>query len=241
MTSVLVDNRISDACERGLMRLGFSPLRLPPSPALPAAIASHPDTLFAKIGNELITSADYFETAPYVFSELREKHPSLKLSFTSDTFGKKYPSDCPFNSFTLRGKLYARGGSISENVLRAASEQGILHIDVKQGYAACTTLRFESSEGAYAITADKGMARLLRQNGALVTEIENGGISLPPYEYGFIGGACGVRENKIYFLGDIYKHPSAEKIVGAITDAGFEAISLSDEALFDGGGLIFID
>ena len=241
MTTVLVDCRISDACLRRLMILGFSPITLAPSADLPEAIASHPDTLFSKITDVLISSADYCDTAPFVFTDLRERHPSLTLRLSSDVFGKKYPLDCPFNALVLADKVYARAASISECVTECAASHGYEFVSVKQGYPACTTLAFESESGAYAITADDGMARTLTENGVKVTKISSGGISLPPYEYGFIGGASGVYKNKVYFLGDIKKHPDAQIILKTIADAGLEAVSLSDEPLFDGGGLIFID
>lgn len=241
MTSVLVDYRISDAIERRLMALGFYPLRLPPSASLPEAIASHPDTLVCRIGDELITSADYCDEAAYIFTELRERHPSLKIRFTEDAFGKEYPKDCPFNALKLGKRLYARGESISAAVLDTAREHGYEHISVRQGYPACTTLAFESDAGELAITADCGMARVLSSCGVSVTKIENGAIALPPYEYGFIGGASGVYKSKIYFLGDLSTHPSADAIRAAALSVGFDTVSLSDEELFDGGGLIFID
>ena len=71
--------------------------------------------------------------------------------------------------------------------------------------------------------------------------IENGDISLPPYEYGFIGGAAGVYKNEVYFLGDISLHRSAKKICDAIRAEGFEPVSLSSEPLSDLGRILFID
>ena len=66
-----------------------------------------------------------------------------------------------------------------------------------------------------------------------------GGITLPPYEYGFIGGSSGVYGKKIYFFGDITRHKDADKILKAINDEGYTAVSLSDEELTDLGGIIF--
>lgn len=241
MPTVLVDCRISEACLRKLMILGFSPIALPPSANLPEAIASHPDTLFFRLADKLISSADYCDEAPYVFTDLRERHPSLALQLSSTEFAKEYPRDCPYNALALAGKLYARLASISDSVIEHASNKGYEIVNSNQGYPACTTLAFESCGDAYAITADEGMARVLEKNGVRVTKIAVGGITLPPYEYGFIGGASGVYKNKIYFLGDVTKHPDAKIILKTISDAGLEAVSLSDEPLFDGGGLIFID
>ena len=63
-------------------------------------------------------------------------------------------------------------------------------------------------------------------------------VKLAGYSYGFIGGASGVVDNKVYFFGDIKKHPDCDAICDAITNEGFIPVSLSDEPLRDLGGII---
>jgi hypothetical protein len=70
--------------------------------------------------------------------------------------------------------------------------------------------------------------------------INDGGISLPPHQYGFIGGASGVVGNRVYFFGNLDLHPDAKIIGEAITSEGFIPVSLSDEELSDFGGIIAI-
>ena len=84
------------------------------------------------------------------------------------------------------------------------------------------------------------MAKVLNDNGIEVTLIREGHISLPPHEYGFIGGASGVFENKVYFFGDIKTHPDSDIIEEALRRAGLEPISLSSEPLCDLGGIVFL-
>ena len=116
-----------------------------------------------------------------------------------------------------------------------ANENGLTIIHTNQGYPACTTLAFGNS----AITADPGMAKVLRNEGVNVLQITEGHIALPPHEYGFIGGASVVIGNKVCFYGDIKRHPDGEAIISFIGESGFEAMSLSDEPLVDfGGGIV---
>ena len=240
MRSVIIDSRMSDKCKRRLEALGFYLLELPACPLLPEAIKSHPDTLICRIGDELVTTADYCDSAAHIFSDLRDHHPNIKVSFTSDTLGASYPNDCALNALSLGRDLYVKRDSASAALLERAENLGYNIIPVKQGYVACTTL---AGDGSYkfAVTADAGTARVLSANGVKVTVISQGSISLPPYEYGFIGGACGVFRDKIYFAGDIATHPDGEAIISAASDAGFECIMLSDEPLSDVGGMIFIE
>lgn len=237
MISALVDERISRECERGLTKAGFRPIKLPRSRALAEAIASHPDTLLFYHEGRIITSADYCDEAAYVFSDIRELHPDIKISFTADSFGKKYPHDVPFNSIVLKNKLFAKADTLSEAIKSYAAEQCLCIVNTRQGYPACATLALNSNE---VITADKGLAEIYKSEGIAVTLIESGDISLPPYDYGFIGGASGVFDGRVYFFGDYKKHKSASLIESAILRAGLTPISLSDEPLSDLGGIIFI-
>ena len=84
------------------------------------------------------------------------------------------------------------------------------------------------------------MHDVLTKHGIRVTLIENGDVLLPPYEYGFIGGASGVFGDTVYFLGDVTKHRSYEKIRKACEGEGKDVVSLSDEGLIDLGRIIFL-
>ena len=236
MKIILVDERISPLCERSLLKLGFQVIKMPPDRDLGMAVASHPDTLAFFCDGELITTADYCERAAYIFSDLRELCPSIKISFTADRRGDRYPEDCKMNALVIGNSIFCKSDSISDGIKDFAKRRGYGIVHTNQGYPACTVLAFSNS----AITADRGIAGVLERSGIKVTLIDAGHISLPPHEYGFIGGASFVFENSVYFFGDIMKHPDGEKIVRVINECGFTAISLSDEELTDLGGAIVI-
>ena len=236
MKTVLVDERLSEKCERALNIRGFNTIRLPRDPDLGEAVGSHPDTLLFYSGDEIITTADYCDRVSYIFSDIREANSNIRIKFTSDKRGKEYPNDCKMNALKIGNNIFFNPKCVSSVIAEYATEAGLKVNHVSQGYPACTVLAF----GNNAITADRGMAESLNKAGIKVTLIEEGHISLPPYQYGFIGGASGVFGNKVYFIGNIDLHPQSEIIRAAIVDAGFEVISLCDEPLADLGGLIFI-
>jgi hypothetical protein len=238
MAIAIVDCRISEKCERALMLRGFTVIKVPPSSRLGAAVASHPDMLMFKCGDQIITSADYCDEAAYVFGDIREYCPSVRISFTDDVFEPEYPKDAIFNALECKGRLYCRTASISSAVKKCAEERGLKLTDVKQGYPACTVLHLS---GEVCVTADEGMARALRECGVSVYVIENGDVTLPPYEYGFIGGAAGVYQGVVYFLGDLDTHRSKDVIKEACKAAKVTPVSLSCEPLADLGRIIFID
>ena len=236
MKIVIASNKISPKCERALTLRGFKVIALPPDLSLGEAVSSHPDTILFRADNEIITTADYCDCASYIFSDLREYCREVKISFSSETRGKKYPRDCIMNALVVGKRIFAKSDTLSEAVREFAERRGYEIIHVNQGYPACTVLSFGDS----AITADCGMSRALSGAGIKVTEISQGHIALSGCEYGFIGGASGVFGREVYFLGDIMSHPDGEAICRAVTNAGFTPISLSDEPLCDLGGLIFI-
>ncbi len=238
MRIALTDTRISPKCERALEIRGFHVIKMPPIPTLPAAMASHPDMLLAYIDGTILTSAEYCDSAAYVFCEIRELLPRIKIRFLDTTQENGYPYDAVYNVLTVGKKMFCRTKTVAKEILDFAKDVGYEIIDVKQGYPACTTLAISES---CAITADGGMCKALCESGISVVTIENGNISLPPYEYGFIGGAAGVYKDKAYFLGNLDLHPSASIIKEACASAGITPISLSDEELADLGRIIFLD
>ena len=236
MKIVIVDQRIDPICQRALEKEGFYLLKLPADPCLGEAVKSHPDTVLFYDDGELITTADYCEYGAYIFSDIREYRPDVKVSFTSDVRHSKYPYDCLMNALVIENKLFCKTDSVSPKIIDHARQRSYEIRHVNQGYPACTVLRF----GENAITADQGMAKALTESGINVTLICAGGISLLGHEYGFIGGASGVYNDKIYFYGNLNSHPDAEIIKNAITNAGYTPISLSDQPLTDLGGMIFL-
>jgi hypothetical protein len=159
--------------------------------------------------------------------------PNVKMTFTDDKVGNSYPNDAVYNALVMGDKLFARMDSLSAEIKTC----DLKLINTKQGYPACTTLKLNEST---AITSDVGTARIMSEIGISVTLIENGDITLPPYEYGFVGGASGVYKDTVFFLGDVMTHRDKDKILSAISLAGMKARSLSDEPLCDLGGIIFI-
>ena len=238
MRSIIVDERISEGCERALSRLGLFVMKLSPCSLLPSAIRSHPDSLIFKYGKRLFTYASYAEEGLSLFSDVREYHGDHTLTFLSDEPSDKYPEDCKLNALVINNMLFAREKSLCAGIKTAAERDGLKIINTKQGYPACSTLKIGES---HAITADKGLARTLSEEGISTLLISEGGITLPPYEYGFIGGASFVYSGTVYFFGEIDRHADARRIREFIEKAGYKIKSLTDEPLADLGGAILLD
>ena len=237
MKVALVDCRMNVECQRNLLKQGFFLIPMPASNNLPPPLASHPDMLVAKLGDNIITTADYIESFPHVFSDIREYAPHIKIHVTDEKFSKNYPFDAILNVLVMGKRVYIKKDSASLALQSLLHALGYKTVNTKQGYPACTVLPLSDTE---AITSDSGLKETLTENGVHVTLIENGGISLPPYEYGFIGGACGVLEKTVYFIGDVSHHKNATKILMALNSCGMQHVSLSSDTLSDMGRIIFL-
>ena len=237
MHFLLINEKTPENIELSLGKEGFHTERLPSSHELDAPLSSHPDMLIFSSGDTVFTSGSYCEDALYIFSDVREYFPEKKIVCTSEAPGRKYPGDAIFNIRLIGDYAFLKEDTVSHTVKEYLAYIGKRIIPVKQGYPACTTLSFGNS----AITADKGMARAMEWCGIKVTLIENGDITLSPYEYGFIGGASFVFEKTVYFFGKLDTHRDFYKIKSAIEDEGFLYKSLSEDRLTDLGSAILIN
>lgn len=237
MKTAIIDKRAPEAARRELMRRGFFVLDAPRAKGLSEPLSSHPDMLLFHLSGTVVTSADLVEAEPAFFDDL-SRLTRLDFKITADSFGEVYPSDAIYNALAVGDFVFAKCDTVSQGVKELAEKCGKRLVDVKQGYPACTVLPL--GENA-AVTADRGMARAMEKCGIRVTFIEDGGIALFPYEYGFIGGAAGVYRDTVYFLGDPMTHPSGEAILRATEDAGLRAVSLFGGELLDLGRIIFAE
>ena len=80
----------------------------------------------------------------------------------------------------------------------------------------------------------------MREHGCDVLLIQPGHIDLPGYDYGFIGGASFVYENKVIFFGNIEGHPDYTEIRDFIDEAGYEMIYEKNTQLTDLGGAVVL-
>ena len=233
MRKLFLNSQSPTEFSAALSQLGYELVLLPPHPALPSAISGHPDSLLFLHGGTVITDNDYFLENRELFGEAVGKY---KIILSSDSLGGRYPEDTRLNAIVIGDKLFCRRKSISRAILEYAADCGLSVIDTKQGYPACSTLKL--SEDAV-ITADAGLSALYKKHGIKVYEISSGGISLPPYEYGFIGGAAVRLDGIVAFFGDARLHPSYKIIEDALRDLSLTPVFLTGSPLVDlGGGVV---
>ncbi len=152
-----------------------------------------------------------------------------------EEIGNEYPEDVKFNIAKIDNYIICNEQYISDIIKRHIKENNYEIINVKQGYAKCSTLIIKHG----IITSDKGIYKACKGKvDALL--IEEGDILLPPLSHGFIGGSAVYFNDIVFFNGDITKHRNYEKIREFILRRGLE-IRYIDRPLMDIGSFIIIE
>ncbi len=233
--TAIVDARIPPTAEKDLSDRGFAIVKLPPHPALPDPVASHPDMLLFFAQDAVYCTKSYHETAKNELAmiALAAQRPLVILK---DELGATYPHDIRLNAAPVGSCLFCLP-THTENEIK----EGYRIVPVRQGYAKCSTVPV--GERAL-ITADPSIARAASVNQLDVLKIRAGYVTLPCYDTGFLGGASsfapygGTRE--IFFCGNLATHPAHAAITAFCNNHGFETVSLTDEPLTDVGTIFLI-
>lgn len=225
----------SGACYAERLASDFDIMLLPRDREISEAVSSHADMLLFALGGSLVVPNAYCEENAELLETLRDR-TGVELLCERSPRGERYPNDIALNVLLCSRFAFSLARGTSREAMQLLERHGITHVNVKQGYAACSSLAF----GNALVSADVGILRAARSAGLDVLQISPGAISLPGLSEGFIGGASGVCENKIYFLGNIKAHPDGKRITDFARQRGFECVSLSRDRLCDIGGIKFI-
>ncbi len=221
MKNLFISSKTPESIKSMLKNIGFSLVMLPPEPSLPEPVSSHADMLIF----ENIVQKDYYFSNKDLFE-------GYNVTLTDEKFGTEYPKDILLNAFVFKDTVFGRSDAISIEIIKLYPKVA----NLRQGYAKCSTLLF----GDNAVTADRNIADTLTEHGCNVLLIQPGHISLPGYDYGFIGGASFVYDNKVIFFGNIEEHPDYIKIRDFIGEAGYEIIYKKNTPLTDLGSAVVL-
>jgi hypothetical protein len=90
------------------------------------------------------------------------------------------------------------------------------------------------------ISSDRSILSAAELHGIPILPIKEGNVALPPYTHGFIGGATGFDDGKLFFAGDLSLHPDGKRIEDFCKIFDVEPISLAKCPLSDIGTILFI-
>lgn len=235
MAKAIVNGKFSKDAKDKLSRMGFEVTPLPESRSLAYPMSTHPDMLIFIDFDSLVCHKNYYEgNRDIIYSIVNGSGLSLALS--EEKIDKNYPHDAIFNAAVVGNSLICNTKYVSRHILDIAKTQNANIIHTNQGYTKCSTLIVGEND---IVTSDRGIHAAAQASGINSLLIGSGNVSLEPYEYGFIGGASGMYENKVYFCGNLDSHPDKEKICEFIAACGKECVFLPFDELTDMGSIIF--
>ncbi|MFA9397568.1 MAG: DUF6873 family GME fold protein, partial [Clostridiaceae bacterium] len=200
MKFAFCDYRLDFEEEQNLINLDFKIIKTPCCSVLDEATKGHPDMLMNFLDNKTILL--HKDINKNFIKKLKDFGFDVILS--KNSIESKYPKDIILNSVNTKN-LFIHYLKYTDNALLDNVQHKTL-IDVKQGYSKCSTLYI--NEESF-ITSDLGIGNSLKKIGCDVLILPFGDILLPPLDYGFIGGTCGMLDEKtIGFYGslDYYKY-----------------------------------
>lgn len=228
--TLLVSAEIPYGIEKIFGFLGYGCVRLPEFDAIDAPVSSHPDMLFYKMrSGNILCDRRYYEKNSELLLGIRER-----LVFSKKELGREYPGDVLFDTLRIGDTVYGRLDATADEIISDA----VRAVNVKQGYARCSCLNI----GNAVITADEGLSRRLAENGVDVCLIRHGGIALPGYGEGFIGGASFYDEQSstVVFFGDPHSLPDFGLVLDFLDKHGVSVRYPEGTVLTDHGSAVLI-
>lgn len=118
--------------------------------------------------------------------------------------------------------------------LEMLKDKKIIHTNQRYAKCCCAVI----SENAV-ITSDNGIYKICVANQIDVLKISVGDILLDGYAYGFIGGCCGlIAKDTLVFSGNVGLHRDFENMRDFARNHHVELYSLTNEKLYDIGGIL---
>lgn len=195
------------------------------------SISGHPDIFMAMLDRQMVVAPNL----PLFYKELLLK-AGIRFIEGELPVGHKYPETAGYNVVYSENKLFHNLRYTDPQITRLLKDADLIHIN--QGYARCSMISLGNSRF---ITSDHGVERTLKSHGFIALYVEPSGIVLPGQRHGFIGGCCGIFKDTVFFSGSLNSIKDGDMIRQFCLESAYEVIELSEERLFDGGSILFVE
>lgn len=233
---------VSDADDRvitSLDKIGISIIPTVPNSMLIEAIMQHADCmLFNLNGNYFIDNNNYENIVKYFTRGEDDKKTGggKCLVKVNEIISSPYPGDVRLNAKTFGRYILCNETYISDDIKNYALSNSYIILHCNQGYAACSTVKLNDKA---AITDDESVYNTLIDAQIDCILVSKGSVKLKGFNYGFIGGCCGmVNENILLFAGELEAHNDSERIINHLNKYHINYINLFSGELVDIGGII---
>ncbi|MBR4891290.1 MAG: hypothetical protein IKU15_08400 [Clostridia bacterium] len=219
------DNALKSAFDK----LSIKVVSVTKNPLLDQPVSKHADILCNYVGKStFLVDKNQVELCKFI------KNNNGK-SVIIENIQSPYPNDCLLNFADIGDYIICNKSILTEDIVKYLPEKPI--IDVKQGYSKCSVCICGHNT---IVTDDKSVYNAVLQYDSINSLlIKKGSIRINKYDYGFIGGCCGlVDKNLLLFNGDLSLHSDFDKIKNFLYDNGINYIDIKGKPLTDIGSII---
>lgn len=194
------------------------------------SISCHPDIFIYQEAGRLII-------APNTPQELYDWTNQKGIAYIQGEcqIGTSLQDSCYYNCISTKNRLFHKEGFTDSTVLSLNQRKEF--IQLPQSYTRCSMLPL--TEESF-ITSDAGIHKILQEKGLTSFLFSPDEIRIAVHRNGFLGGTCGITDEKIFFLGNPLLHKDGERLCQFIEETGLKIIPLCNEKLYDGGGIFFL-
>ncbi len=227
---IFIDDKVSNTVKQNLSKYG-KVVGLSSTDITNDYLSGHVDIFLCPTNSGLVVAPNI----PQKYLNLLTEN-TIRFSQGDSPVQPDYPGCARYNAATVDGLLIHKSSITDLSIIKQFAPTDI--ISIKQGLTRCSLLPLDKENF---ITSDGGLFKSLSSMGKNVLLVDPLGIVLPGFRYGFFGGTCGVYNNVVYFLGSLSKYTDGEKVKLFLNKLDYKIVELSDEPLYDGGGVLFID
>lgn len=226
VVSVVLDERYAGRFTAALKGRGAEVILCPKDPCLSSVLCGHPDMQLHHVGGSRF----------YISQSCTLQLPSAEFIYAEKRANDQYPNDILLNAAAVGKSIFLNTRYADKGLLTFYQNGGYEIIDIHQGYAKCNICVVDEHS---IISSDTGIAKEAEKHGIECLLIKPGHISLPGYEYGFIGGATGkLGKKRMAFTGNPERHPDGKRILDFLAVRGISSAALTEDICTDIGGII---
>lgn len=226
---VIVSSEIDSEIIKNIENLGVKVYKTKNNKNLLSPLQAHPDMLIHILPNgNIVADRDNYDYYKKLWPD--------RIVFKSEkSLNAKYPQDISLNGVAFKNYFIHNLEHTDKTLYEYYKNKGYDLINVKQGYTKCNITLGKN----VLITSDSDIYNKLN-NKVKILLIDHKQIILKGFNYGFIGGASGYFNDKIYFTGNLKKHSSFNKIIKFLNENNEEYDFLSKKEIEDFGSILKI-
>ncbi len=196
---------------------------------LDAPIGLHADVLANYIGNsKFFVDKNQSDLIKFLYNNIANVN-------IVDNVKSPYPQDCLLNFVDIGDYIICNRKIIPNAILEKISNKCI--IDVSQGYSKCSVCVVKKN---VIITDDISIYNAVSKYKEITSlYVEKGDVKIEKFDYGFIGGCCGlIDKDLLLFNGDLSLHTNYKEIADFLKKSNVKFIDIKGKPLTDIGSIL---